>query len=102
MALPILCHNRGSSFVREILNPLLFAEVELHPGALALGIDHREGVTAEEMHIPEGLWNSAGGHDDCGLMECFWKKSPEVLVILSAPKTGAGVAFDSVVEVREA
>src|SRR5712671_6117948 len=102
MALPILCHNRSSSLVREIFNPLLCAEVELHPGALVLGIDHREGVTSEEMHIPEGLWNSAVGHDDCDLVERFRKKTPEVPVILSAPKTGAGVAFDSVVEVREA
>jgi hypothetical protein len=52
--------------------------------------------------MPEGLWNSAVGHDDRDLMECLWKKSPEVPVILSAPKTGAGVALDSVVEVREA
>src|ERR1700730_3649907 len=54
------------------------------------------------MHMPEGLWNSAVGHDDGDLMECLWKKSPEVPVILSAPQTGAGVALDSVVEVREA
>src|ERR1700686_737072 len=53
------------------------------------------------MQMPEGLWNSAVGHDDGDLMECLWKKSPEVPVILSAPKTGAGVALDSVVEVRE-
>src|SRR5258707_2542858 len=54
------------------------------------------------MHMPEGLWNSAVGHDDCDLVECFWKKSPEVPVILSAPQTGTGVALDRVVEVREA
>src|ERR1700720_202272 len=54
------------------------------------------------MHMPEGLWNSAVGHDGRDLMECLWKKSPEVPVILSAPKAGAGVALDSVVEVREA
>src|SRR4051794_35785592 len=102
MALPILCHKRSSSLVREIFNPLLGAEVELHPNALVLGIDHREGVTSEAMHIPEGLWNSALGHDDGDLMECLWKKRPEVPVILSAPQTGARVALDSVVEVREA
>src|SRR5260370_38771816 len=96
MALPILCHKRGSSFVREILNPLLCSEVELHPGALVLGIDHRECVTSEEVHIPEGLWNSAVGHDDCDLMECFWKKSPDVPVILSDPKTVAAGAVDGV------
>src|SRR5258708_36529053 len=54
------------------------------------------------MHMPEGLWNSAVGHDDGDLMECLWKKSPEVPVILSAPQTGAGIALDRVVEVREA
>src|SRR6266436_7584562 len=102
MALPIMCHNRSSSFVREIFDTLLCAEVELHPSALVLGIDHREGVTSEAMHMPEGLWNSAVGHDDCDLMECLRKKSPEVPVILSAPQTGAGVALDSMVEVREA
>src|SRR5260370_30140178 len=97
-----MCHNRSSSFVREIFNTLLCAEVELHPSALVLGIDHREGVTSEAVHMPEGLWNSAVGHNDGDLMECLWKKSPEVPVILSAPKTGAGVALDRVVEVREA
>src|ERR1700692_4142334 len=102
MALPIFCHNRSSSFVREILNTLLCADVELHPGALVLGIDHREGVTSEEMHMPEGLRNSAVGHDDCDLMQRLWKKRPEVPVILSAPKTGAGVALDGVVQVGEA
>src|ERR1700747_2091169 len=76
--------------------------MEFHPRARVFCIDHREGVTSEEMHMPEGLWNSAVGHDDCDLMERLWKKSPEVPVILSAPKTGAGVALDRVVEVREA
>src|ERR1700731_860990 len=52
--------------------------------------------------MPEGLWDSAVGHDDGDLMECLWKKSPEVPVILSAPKTGARVALDGVVQVREA
>src|ERR1700740_2320411 len=96
-----MCHNCSGGFVREIVNTLLCAEVELHPGTLVLGIDHRKGVTSEEMHMPEGLWNSAIGHDDRDLMECLRKKSPEVPVILSAPKTGAGVALDSVVEVGE-
>src|SRR5712664_2822109 len=53
------------------------------------------------MHMSEGLWNSAVGHDDCDLMECLWKKSPEVPVVLSAAKTGAGIALDGVIEVRE-
>src|ERR1700730_12743327 len=102
MALSIICHNPSRRFVGEIFNTLLGAEVELHPSALVLGIDHREGVTAEAMHLPEGLWNSAVGHNDCDLMECLGKQSPEVPVILSAPQTGARVALDRVVEVREA
>src|SRR6266550_7997451 len=102
MSLPIIFHKRSSSFFLEIFNTLLCAEVELHPSALVLGIDHRKGMTSEKMHMLEGLWNAAVGHDDCDLMECLWKKSPEVPVILSAPKTGAGVALDRVVEVREA
>src|SRR6202007_2344864 len=59
-------------------------------------------MTSEAVHMPEGLWNSAVGHDDGDLMERLWQKSPEVPVILSAAKTGAGVALDRVVEVREA
>src|ERR1700730_16517922 len=102
MALTIICHNRSSSFVREIFNTLLCAEVELHPSALVLGIDHREGVTSKAMHMPEGLWNPAFGHDDGDLMECLWKKRLEVPVILSAAQTGAGIALDRVVEGREA
>src|ERR1700726_3431409 len=76
--------------------------MEFHPSALVLGINHREGVTSEEMHMPKGLRYSAVGHDDRDLMECLWKKGPEVPVILSAPKAGAGVALDGVVEVGEA
>src|ERR1700690_2440696 len=101
MALPVICHNRGGSFVGEILNTLLCAEMEFHPSALVLGIDHREGVTSEEMHMPEGLRYSAVGHDDRDLMECLRKKGPEVPVILSAPKASAGVTLDSVVKVRK-
>jgi hypothetical protein len=48
---------------------LLCAEVELHPKALVLGIEHREGVTSEATHMPEGLWNSAVGHDDGAPLE---------------------------------
>src|SRR5579864_4969146 len=102
IALPILRHNRGSFCVREILNTLLCAEVKLHPSTLVLCIDHREGVTSEAMHMPEGLGNSAVGHDDGDLMERLRKKSPEVPIILGAPKTGAGVTLDRMVEVREA
>src|SRR5579862_1342118 len=102
MAFAVICYERRSSFVREILNTLVCAEVELYPNSLVLAIDHRESVASEAMHIPEGLWNAALGHDDCDLMERLWKKSPEVPVILSAAETGAGVALDRVVEVREA
>src|SRR5262245_60959 len=101
VALPISGHQRRRRFVREIFNTLLGAEVELHPRAFVLGIDHREGVTSEAMHMPEGLWNSAVGHHDCDLMKCLWKKCPEVPVILRAPKTSAGVALDRVVEVSK-
>src|ERR1700677_148292 len=101
MALPVICHNRGGSFVGEIVNTLLCAEMEFHPSALVLGINHREGVTSEEMHMSKRFRNSAVGHDDRDLMERLRKKGPEVPVILSAPKAGAGVALDSVVEVRE-
>src|ERR1700692_2135519 len=54
------------------------------------------------MHMPEGPRNSAVGHDDGDLMQRLRKKSPEVPVVLSAAQTGAGVALDGVVEVREA
>src|ERR1700729_1550352 len=101
MALPVMCHNFGSRFVGKILNTLLCAEMEFHPGTCVLRVNHREGVTSEEMHMPEGLRNSAVGHNDRDLMECLWKKAPEVPVILRATKAGPGVALDSVVEVRE-
>src|SRR5258706_10410299 len=35
-------------------------------------------------------------------MERLWQKRPEVPVIVRAAKTGAGVALDGVIEVREA
>src|ERR1700722_8268886 len=101
MALPIICHNSSSRFVRQILDSLLCPKVELHPGTLVLGIDHREGVTSKKVHMPEGPRNSTVGHDDRDLMERLRKKRPEVPVILGAPKTGAGISLDGVVEVRE-
>ena len=101
MALAIICYQHSSFLVGEILNTLLCAEVELHPGALVAGIDHRERVTSEKMHMPEGLWNSAIRHNDRDLMECLWKKTPEVPVVVGAPKTGAGVALNGMVEVGE-
>src|SRR4051812_19644434 len=102
MALAIICYQRTSFLVQEILNTLLCAEVELHPGAPVPGIDHRESVTSEETHMPEGLWNSAIRHDDRDLMECLWKKTPELPVVLDASKPRAWVALDRLVEVGEA
>src|SRR5277367_893523 len=102
MALAVICYKRSSGFVREIFDTLPCSEVELYPNSLVVGIDHRERVASEAMHVPEGLWNSALRHDDRHLMERLWKKSPEVPVILSAAKTGMGVALDRVVKVREA
>src|ERR1700739_601031 len=102
MALPVACHKCSGSFVGEVLNSVLCAEMELYPNPLVLGVDHRERVASEAMHMPEGLRNSALGHDDGDMMERFGKKSPEVPVILSAAKTGAGIALDRVIEIREA
>jgi hypothetical protein len=54
VALAIVGYDRGGFLVGEILDALLRAEVELDPDALIGGIDHREGVAAEAMHVTEG------------------------------------------------
>src|ERR1700728_1525117 len=101
MALPIIGHDRSRGLVRKILDTLLGPEVELYPGTLVPGIDHREGMAPEEMHVSKRLWNATVGHDDGDLVECLWKQRPEVPVILRTAKAGAGIALDGVIEVRE-
>jgi hypothetical protein len=76
--------------------------MELYPDALIGGIDHREGMAAEEVHVPEALRNAAVGHDDGDLMQSLRQHGPEIPVVVGRAHAGARVALDRVVQVREA
>ena len=62
-------------------------------------IDHREGVAAEEVHIPEALRDAAVGHDDCDLVQRSGQQGPEIPVVVGVAHPGARVALDRVVEI---
>src|SRR3546814_20889935 len=64
VALAIVGDNGRGLFVGEIGNALLGAEMELHPHALVGGVDHREGVAAIAVHVPEAARDAAVGHGD--------------------------------------
>ena len=97
-----MCHNRSSSFVREIFNTLLGPEMEFHPDAFVRRIDHRKGVAAEEMHVTKAFRDATIGHDDGDLVQRLRQQRPEIPVVVRAAKPGARIALDGVVEVREA
>jgi len=94
--------NEGRSIgVGKVLDPLLGAEVELNPDAFIGGIDHREGMAAEQVHVAEALRDAAIGHHDGDLVQRLRQQRPEIPVIVRAAKPRARVALDRVIEVRE-
>ena len=102
MALAIVGDDRRGFFVGEILDALLRAEVEFDPDALIGGVDHREGVAAEAMHVAEASRDATIGHDDGDLVQRLGQQRPEVPIVVGAPEAGARIALDRVVEVGEA
>src|SRR3546814_11239161 len=59
VALAIVGDNGRGLFVGEIGTALLGAAMELHPHALVGGVDHREGVAALAVHVPEAARDAA-------------------------------------------
>src|SRR5690606_11352515 len=87
--------------VRQVLDALLGAEMELHPKALVLCVDEAERVTAEQVHVTEAGGNAAIAHHDGDLVQGFGQAGPEFPVVLGTAHTGARVALHGVVQVRE-
>ena len=97
-----LATRASASASVRFCDPLLGAEMEFDPDALVRRVDHRKGVAAEEVHIPEALRDAAVGHDDCDLVQRFGQQGPEIPVIVGAAHPGARVALDRVVEIGKA
>ena len=70
-ALAVAGDQLGGLGVRQVLDTLLGAEVELDPHALVSRVIHREGVLAVEVHVAEAVGDAAVGHDDRGLVEAL-------------------------------
>ncbi len=102
VALAILGDQRRGVGIGEVCNSLLRAEMEFHPHALILRIDHREGVAAEQVHVAEAFRDATVRHHDRDLVQRLGQQCPEVPVVVGAAQAGARVALDRVVEVREA
>ena len=87
--------------VGEVCDSLLGAEVEFDPDTFIGGIDHREGMAAEKVHVAEALRDAAVGHDDGDLMQRLRQQRPEIPIVVRAAQPGARVALDRMVEVRK-
>jgi hypothetical protein len=102
VAFAVLGNESCGFLIGEILDALLGPEMEFDPDAFVRRIDHRKGVAAEEVHIPEALRDAAVGHDDCDLVQRFGQQGPEIPVVVGAAHPGARVALDRVVEIGKA
>src|SRR3546814_17537685 len=76
--------------------------MELHPHALVGGVDHREGVAAIAVHVPEAARDAAVGHGDGHLVQRLRQQRPEIPVVVGGTQAGAWIALDGMVQVRKA
>ena len=69
MALSVPGHYGLRLFVGQVLDALLGDPVELDPEALALSVDHAEGMAAESVHMAIGVGYAAVAHGDGDLVQ---------------------------------
>src|SRR3546814_2750970 len=67
-----------------------------------LGVDHREGVAAIAVHVPEAARDAAVGHGDGHLVQRLRQQRPEIPVVVGGTQAGAWIALDGMVQVRKA
>ena len=101
VALAVLRYDHLGLLVREVLDPLLGVEMELDPDSLVGGIDHREGMAPEPVHVAVRAGDAAVAHGDRHLVERLGERCPEVPVVRRAPQVRPRVPFDRAVQVRE-
>jgi len=101
MGLAILADQSLGRGIRQILDALLAAEVELHPDPLVLGVEETIGMAAEAMHVAKAARNTALAHDDGDLVKRLWQQRPKVPVVIGAAHAGTRIALDCVIEIRE-
>ncbi len=101
MALAVLADEFSRLRVRQVLDALLAAQVELHPEALVGRVDEAERMASEAVHMAVGLRKSAIAHDDRDLVKCLGQQGPEVPVAVGVAQIAAWIALHRSVEVRE-
>src|SRR3546814_21094893 len=70
---------RSGRIVRtQVLDALHRLGVELHPVALAVGIDEAESVAAKAMLEPIAIRNAAVGEQNGDLVQGFRRQAPEI------------------------
>ncbi|MGY2982932.1 hypothetical protein ACVI1K_000279 [Bradyrhizobium sp. USDA 4508] len=102
MALAVLADQRLGLGIGQVLNALPGAEMEFHPDALIVGIDHAVGVAAEAVLVTEAFRDAALAHDDGDLVQRFRQQRPEIPVHVGVAHPRARMPLDGVVEVDEA
>src|SRR5208283_374614 len=101
MALAVRGDKRFRFRVRQILDSLLRAEMEFDPHTRIVGIDHRERVAAEQVHVAERFWNAAVGHDNGHLMQRLRQEAPKIPIVVRASESSPRVALDGMVQIRK-
>src|SRR5258708_31753835 len=101
MGLAILADQSLGLGIRQVLDTLLAAKVELHPDPLVLGVEEAIGMAAEAMHVAKATRNSPLAHDDGDLVKRLGQQRPKVPVVIRAAHASTRIALDRVVELRQ-
>src|SRR5258708_39041430 len=101
MCLAILADQSLGFCIRQVLDTLLAAKVELHPDPLVLGVEETVGVAAEPMHVAKATRNAPLAHYDADLMHSLRQQRPGVPVVIGAARAGTRIALHRVVLIRK-
>ena len=82
--LPVFGDDRLGFGVREVLDALQGAQMELHPDTFVLIVDKTVRMATETMHMSIRVRNAARTHRNRYLMQGLGKQSPEIPVVILA------------------
>src|SRR3546814_10894599 len=99
--LGVLAGQPGRIVRTQVLDALHRLGVELHPVALAVGIDEAESVAAKAMLEPIAIRNAAVGEQNGDLVQGFRRQAPEIPLRGAVAHVGARIALLCVDEVRK-
>ena len=96
-----LARNPRRFLRRQAFDALVGLEVELHPDALAGGVDPLEGVGAVAVHVPPAARQAPVAEKPCELVRSFRRMGEEVPRIVGFLPVAVRIGLLRVDEVRE-